>query len=161
MKYKRLKSIILLIGLTLTGLQAQESINAAGGNGKGIGGSMSYSVGQMVYQTYSGTNGSVSQGVQQPYEISITTGIKDFKGINLLVSAYPNPTTDRLTVQIENYKITNLSYQLFNIKGKILKSEKITDRQTSIIMSNLIPSAYFVRILEGDKEIKTFKIIKN
>jgi len=39
MKYKKLKlSVILLLGLGLTGLQAQTSINATGGNASGSGG---------------------------------------------------------------------------------------------------------------------------
>jgi len=48
MKYKKLKlSAVLLLGLGLTGLQAQQSINAAGGNATGSGGMVSYSVGLM------------------------------------------------------------------------------------------------------------------
>jgi hypothetical protein len=76
MKFKELKlSAILLFGLGLTGLKAQESINAAGGNTTGSGGSASYSVGQVVYTTNTGTNGSVAQGVQQAYEIPTETTI--------------------------------------------------------------------------------------
>ncbi|MEJ5266144.1 MAG: hypothetical protein WHT29_12590, partial [Bacteroidales bacterium] len=102
MRHKKLKlSAIILLGLGLTGLQAQESVNATGGNAFGSGGSVSYSVGQVVYTTNSGTNGSVAQGVQQPYEISVVTGLEEAKGINLSVSAYPNPTTDYLTLRID------------------------------------------------------------
>jgi len=91
MRHKKLKlSSILLLGLGLTGLQAQESVNATGGDASGSGGSTSYSVGQVVYTTNTGANGTVEQGVQRPIEISV-------KGINLTVLAYPNPTTDYLT----------------------------------------------------------------
>ena len=162
MKHKRLKlSALLLLGLGLTGLQAQESVNATGGNASGSGGSASYSVGQVVYTTNTGTNGSVSQGVQQPYEISVVTGIEEAKGINLSVSAYPNPTTDYLTLSIGEFEISNLSYQLYDMNGKLLQSEKISGNQTSIVMSNLVPSSYFVKVIQGNKEVKTFKIIKN
>ena len=161
MKHKRLKlSALLLLGLGLTGLQAQESVNATGGNASGSGGSASYSVGQVVYTTNTGTNGSVSQGVQQPYEISVVTGIEEAKGINLSVSAYPNPTTDYLTLSIGEFEISNLSYQLYDMNGKLLQSEKISGNQTSIVMSNLVPSSYFVKVIQGNKEVKTFKIIK-
>jgi len=88
MKYKKLKlSAVLLLGLGLTGLQAQESVNATGGNASGSGGSASYSVGQVAYQTHTGTNGSVSEGVQQPFEISVVTAIEEAKGINLSFTA--------------------------------------------------------------------------
>lgn len=90
MRHKRLKiSAVLLLGLGLTGLLAQEKIIATGGDASGSGGSVSYSVGQVTYQTHIGTNGSVSEGVQQPYEISIITGIDEAEGINLTVLAYP------------------------------------------------------------------------
>ena len=49
---------------------------------------MSYTVGQVVYYTYTGSNGSVAEGVQQPYEISpliVSKNIKvDFKNDELL-----------------------------------------------------------------------------
>ncbi|GAA3624912.1 T9SS type A sorting domain-containing protein [Flavivirga aquimarina] len=161
MSYKRLKlSAILILGLGLTGLQAQESVNATGGNASGSGGSASYSVGQVVYTTNTGTNGSVAQGVQQPY-ISIALGIEQAKGINLSVTAYPNPTTDYLQLKVESWKLKNLSYQLYDINGKLLQNEKIIGNQTSIIMSNLLPSTYFVKVMQVNKEVKTFKIIKN
>jgi hypothetical protein len=162
MQHKRLKLIaILLLGLGLTGLQAQTSTNATGGNASGSGGSASYSVGQVVYTTNTGANGSVAQGVQQPYEISVVTGIEEAKEINLSVSAHPNPTTDYLTLGISEFDISNLSYQLYDINGRLLQNEKITGNQTRIEMSNLVPATYFVKVLQNQNEIKTFKIIKN
>ena len=162
MRHKKLKfSAILLLGLGLTGLQAQESINVTGSNALGSGGSASYSVGQVVYTTNTGTNGSVAQGVQQAFEISVVTGLEEAKGINLSVTAYPNPTNDFLTLSIGEFDISNLSYQLYDMNGKLLQKEKITGNQTSIVMSNLLPSTYFVKVIQGNKEVKTFKIIKN
>ena len=162
MRHKKLKlSAVLLLGLGLTGLQAQESINATGGNASGSGGTVAYSVGQVVYTTNTGTSGSVAQGVQQPYEISTVTGLEEAKGISLSVSAYPNPTTDYLTLSIGEFEISNLSYQLYDMNGKILQSEKIADNQTNIVMSNLVSATYFVKVIQGNKEVKTFKIIKN
>jgi hypothetical protein len=161
MHHKRLKlSAVLLLGLGLTGLQAQESVNVTGGNASGSGGSVSYSVGQVLYHTHTRTNGSVAEGVQQPFEISVVTAIEEAKGINLSVSAYPNPTTDFLHLKVESEKLKNLSYQLFDMNGMLLQSEKTTGNQTSIVMSNLVPATYFVIVIQGNKEVKTFKIIK-
>ena len=162
MRHKRLKlSAVLLLGLGLTGLQAQESVNATGGDALGSGGSASYSVGQVVYTTNIGTNGSVAQGVQQAFEISVVTGIEEAKGINLSVSAYPNPTTDYLTLEVKDVELLNLHFQMYDMNGKLLQNEKITGNQTSIVMSNLLPATYLVKVIQGNKEVKTFKIIKN
>jgi hypothetical protein len=162
MQHKRLNlSVVLLLGLGLTGLQAQESVNASGGNALGGGGSASYSVGQVVYTTNTGTSGSVAQGVQQPFEISVVTAIEEALGINLSVSTYPNPTTDYITLRIDEFDISNLSYHLYDMKGNLLQNKIITGNQTSIVMSNLLPATYFVKVVQGNKELKTFKIIKN
>ena len=160
MRHKKLKlSTILLLGLGLSGLQAQSSGNATGGNASGGGGSASYSVGQVVYNTNTGTNGSVAQGVQQPYEISVVTGLEEAKGI--MISAYPNPTTDYLTLEVKDFEISNLHFQLSDMNGKLLQNEKMTGNQTRIVMSNLLPASYFVKIIQGVTEIKMFKVIKN
>ena len=140
---------------------AQETITTTGGNALGSGGSASYSVGQVAYQTYIGTNGSIAEGVQQPFEISMVTAVEEAIGINLLISAYPNPAVDNLTLEVKDYDFSNLNYQLYDIHGKLLQNEKITGNQTSIFMSNRLPATYFVKILEGNKEVKTFKVIKN
>ncbi|WP_052172358.1 T9SS type A sorting domain-containing protein [Psychroserpens jangbogonensis] len=45
---------------------SQESINASGSEATGSGGAVSYSVGQVFYSTQTGSNGTLSEGVQQP-----------------------------------------------------------------------------------------------
>jgi len=174
MKYKKkLLTAVMLLGLGgLTSLQAQEDTTTAGGEASGSGGSASYTVGQVVYTTNVGTNGnSVAEGVQQPYEISVVTGIPEAKDISLSVSAYPNPTSDYLTIKVENYKTENLQYVVFDISGKLLQQVKSTGNETSINIQDYPAANYFVKvyavgkndrtgILDKQKEIKVFKIIK-
>ena len=161
MRHKRLKlSAILLLVSGLTVLHAQESINASGGDALGSGGSVSYSAGQVFYSTTTGTNGSVAQGVQQPYEISTITAIEDAKGISLSISAYPNPATDYLTLEVLDFELSNLHLKLYDISGRLLHSEEIVSNQTSIVMSNLVPATYFVKVIQANKEVKVFKILK-
>lgn len=162
MQYKRLKlSAVFLLGLGLTGLHAQEAILATGGNASGSGGSVSYSVGQVVYTANAGTNGYMVQGVQQPFEISVVTGLEEAKYILLQCLAFPNPTTDFLNLSVENYADNNLLYQLFDINGKLLETKKLDGNQTGIVMSKLEPATYFLKVSDHNKEVKTFKIIKN
>jgi len=156
---------ILLIAFCLFAygmeIQAQSAIPVTGGNATGTGGTVSYTIGQVVYTTGTGTTGSVVQGVQQPYEISIITGLVEAKDINLNCSIYPNPASDLLTLVVENYDKENLSYKLFDANGKLLESKKVNSTETTISMANLILSIYILKVLDGNKEVKTFKIIKN
>jgi hypothetical protein len=161
MRHKKIKlSAVLLLGLGIAGLKAQNELPATGGNASGSGGSVSYSVGQVVYTTNTGASGSVAHGVQQPFEISVVTGIEEAKGISLVVSVYPNPTADYLQLKVESEKLKDLNYQLFDMSGKLLQNEKITGTQTCIVMRTLVPSTYFVKVIQYNKEVKTFKIIK-
>jgi hypothetical protein len=153
-------SLILLSGLVQTGLQAQDATTATGGNAKGTGGTVSYSVGQTVYTTNSGTSGTVAQGVQQPYEISVISGIND-GAITLDCTAYPNPTTDYLRLKIADNTTINLTYQIYDINGKLLLNKIVEGSETTISMQGLVPGSYFLKVTDNKQEIKTFKIIKN
>jgi len=162
MNLKKLKlCLVFLIALGLKGLQAQEAIPTSGSNASGSGGTVSYTVGQMVYTINTDVTGSVAQGVQQAYEISVVNGIEDANEINLLFKAYPNPTSDFLTLNIENYDNTDLSYQLYDMSGKLLENKKIIGNETKIILINRVAAIYFLKVVDNQKEIKTFKIIKN
>jgi len=158
MKHKKTIFSVAFLLLGLGGLHAQESPTATGGEATGVGGSASYSIGQVVYTTNTGSNGSVEQGVQQPYEISATVGINE-SSISLEMSVYPNPTTNYLTLKVEITE--NLSYHLFDMQGKVIVSKKITDNTTTVVMESLPTSTYLLKVTDSNKTVKTFKIIKN
>jgi hypothetical protein len=153
--------IVVFLLYCTNGIQAQETITASGGNATGNGGTVSYTVGQVAYTTNKSTTGIVTQGVQQPYEILVVTGLEEANGISLEFLVYPNPTSDFLMLKIENYDLKNLSYQLFNVNGSLLQNDKIVNKETVIKTEDLPPAAYYLRIIDNQKEIKTFKIIKN
>ncbi len=161
MRHKRLKlGALLMFGFGLTVLHAQESVPSSGGNASGSGGSVSYSVGQVFYSIINGEIGSVSEGVQQPYEISVVTGIVEAEGIDLVVSAFPNPVTDHLILRVDKYDTENLSFQLFDVHGRMVKTGIITSHETIIDMADITRATYLLRVLDKDKEVKTFRIIK-
>ena len=157
MKYKKVKISVLLLGL---GLSQAQATTATGGDASGSGGTVAYSVGQIVYTTNTGTAGSVAQGVQQPYEISIVLGI-DNHSINLELTAYPNPTTNYLTLNIGKAEVSTLNFQLYDISGKIIESRKIISNSETIGTENLPSATYFLKVNNDNNEVKTFKIIKN
>jgi hypothetical protein len=162
MKYKPVKlCAVFLLGIGLTSLHAQESIPTSGGDVSGNGGSVSFSVGQLVYITNTGTDGSAAQGVQQPFEISVISEFEEAKRISVQCSVYPNPTKDYLTLKIENVVLTTLIFSLYDSNGKLLESKKIEDEETNLVLGNLIPGDYFLKVTDDNKEVKSFKIIKH
>jgi len=159
------KIVILFLFLLAYGFPAltaqvlHAGIAAAGGEATGAAGSASYTVGQLVYTTATGTSGSVAQGVQQPFEINVISGIDDIYNIELF-TAYPNPASTHLILKIENTELKNFSYRLFDLKGSMLRTESIKVYETIINMIPLQPAAYFLRVFAENKEIITFKIVK-
>ena len=159
MKNKKVKlSALLLLGIGFNSVYAQQATTVSGGDASGSGGSAAYSVGQIVYTTHTAITGSVAQGAQQPYEISIILGLAE-TGITLNLSAYPNPTTNYLMLQIDNFDKA-LSYQLFDISGKLLESNAIVENSTTIKMEDYPSAAYFLKVTQNNALVKTFKIIK-
>jgi hypothetical protein len=155
---------VFLITIGLTILTAQETISTAGGNAINSGGSMSFSIGQIVYNSITGSNGSIVQGVQQPFEISVVTAIEEDNKIDILISAYPNPTTNTIILNVSPSFVNNIhsmSYQLYDIIGNFLMKEEILNIETSIDMNNFAPSIYFLKVIYNNKQLIKFKIIKN
>ena len=66
-----------LFGLFLATTWAQELSVSSSGEGVGSGGGVSYSVGQTFYIVNTGSTGSESQGMQQPYEISVVFSLNE------------------------------------------------------------------------------------
>jgi len=154
---KKLFTLGVVAMITLSSA-AQESSNTAGGDATGSGGKASYTIGQVAYQHEAGSSGNVNQGVQQPYEI-YSVGIEENTAI--VLSAFPNPTSDKLTLRFDEYSNEPMHMNLLDIQGKLIQSVKINNAQTEIDLSANSKGIYFVKLFSESKEIKTFKIIKN
>lgn len=163
--------LVFLFGAVNSDLIGQQAIPAVGGTALGSGGSVSYSVGQVVYTTKNSSGGTVLEGVQQTYEISIISGVDDAKLITLSCSVFPNPVISHLTLRVEENFSHQLAYQLYTLNGQSLHSAKIVSPETTISMENLSSGLYFLRIIETKgnmpltdlslRVLKIFKIIKN
>jgi len=157
MKPKLIFGIFFILIFSVT--SAQQSINTSGGNISSGAGSVAYSIGQVFYKTSSNANFSLTEGVQQPYEI-LTLGVDTTSAINLEMKVYPNPTTTTIFLKIDDPSFKNMDYQLFDGSGKILSKSKISQSETQIDLSTKASGIYLLLISEGSKKMKTFKIIK-
>lgn len=159
-KKTKIAVFLLLLNCCLTSVFAQHSNVASGGIAVGSGGTATYSVGQLVYEVDTGAVGSVSMGVQQAIEISTLRGKNDFPEISLAMKVYPNPTTSWINLDVGSYSFFLLEYQLFDLNGRLISSQKISQTETQIHFEDLPSSTYILNVLDYDKVIKKFKIIK-
>lgn len=151
----------ILTGVGVNEMHAQAAVNSGGGKATGSGGSVDYSTGLVFFKTVSAASGSVAEGVQQPYEISVITSAEEAKGINLLISAYPNPTSGTLYLEVKDYDPAGLICQLLNQQGNLMKKLPLTGQLTSISLDGLPPAVYFVKLTRNNITLKLFKIIKH
>jgi hypothetical protein len=139
---------------------AQQSITSGGGTVTDNGGSLSVSIGQVAYTSHTGDTGTVSQGVQQPYEIS-SLGIEtDDLAYSLSFQAFPNPSEGPLILKGEIPKGRKVIWQLTDSHGRILDSRKIISDETQLDLSKRTPGLYFLRLVRGNQMVRSFKIIK-
>jgi hypothetical protein len=158
---KRKVLCCFIIACMVACCDAQQTFSTAGGEVSGTRGTLSYTIGQVVYTTNTQVDGTVSQGVQQPYEIFIMDGIEDRYEIKLELSVYPNPAGQNIKLISVRNTTCNLTYQLYDMNGNLLDNNKISGTETSIPMNMLTPSTYFLKVTDNNREVKTFKIIKN
>lgn len=154
-----LKTILFCLLFTVEFTFAQAALTASGGEAVGDGGTLSYTIGQVDYIQASGSGGTASQGVQQPFTIT-ALGNDDYPGIELKAVVFPNPTTNYINLIITNVVAEDLSYQLFDMNRRIISSHKITNQETIIPMERLASTTYLLYVLDQNSQLKVFKIIK-
>ena len=134
----------------------QNAISAAGFEATGDG-TLSATIGQTAFVAVANENGSISQGVQQAYEITTETGI-DVTEIQL--SAFPNPTSDVLNLTIDG-DFGEVTYSLFNNSSALLAKGTANGPKSQIQMGAFKPGLYFLDVKAEGKTGKRFKVVKN
>jgi hypothetical protein len=160
MKHKTILTTLVLCGcLSAT---AQQAIVSSGNSSKSANGSVSFSIGQISYQSnlVMATNGTVSLGVQQPVITVVTSSANPEIQTKIDCKVFPNPTSDNLQLTINELPSETWSYALYNIKGTLLSKQTITNTATTIPMVNLEQSTYVLKVTDTKNDIITFKIIK-
>ena len=86
------------------------------------------------------------------------TGIPQYLTENDLV-VYPNPVSDRLTVKLRtnDFQVSNMA--VYDINGKLIHAQAVSDNQIEMSMQNLAAGNYFLRLSDG-KHSFTTKFVK-
>ncbi|SEG43315.1 Por secretion system C-terminal sorting domain-containing protein [Halpernia humi] len=153
------KCFLFLLFLGFSEILAAQNAFSSGTDAQSAAGSVSYSVGQMTYQSIESASGKVSQGVHQPYEIFVLSTNENAMQKNITV--YPNPVKDFLIVDFNAEKLKNARYQLFDASGKLINQGELKALKNDINTSAIRVGMYILSISSEGKTMKTFKIIKN
>ncbi len=144
---------------SIVSAKAQQGQSVSGGMNSGTGGTVSYTVGQLDYTVDNGIGGTVNQGLQQPFEILVISGISQ-NDIFLNCTVSPNPSMDYVQLKVPQDQ-KGLTLLMYNTAGDILALRKLTEADTRISLKGFADGIYYIRVMKNNKEEKTFKIIKH
>lgn len=150
-------SVFFILPLAIQS-SAQANTVSTGGECSGVGGSASYSVGQIDYVAIDVAAGSAYQGVQQPYELFSLSTLDENSAFTLVLG--PNPTIGELTLIASSTLPLNSYYVLFDEAGKTLLTQPILNESSSIALNSFATGNYFLHVISDEKTLHTFKIIK-
>jgi len=138
---------------------AQEAVTSGGSYFEWAQGSISWTLGETVIETFQAGEWILTQGVQQPV-LSVATFIENPE-LSFHLSAFPNPTRGQVTISTDYLDVEKLSYLIYDLQGRTLSSKPLIGTHTGIAFDDFLPGTYFVRISNDETVVKVFKIIKN
>lgn len=171
MRYKKLLcSVILLLSIGITGVNAQKMIVKEKSGAK-----TEYSISNISKLEFSALNLKVSSkdGSSKNYLIN-NLGNINFKdtgtGINPEIAnadnnegfhIYPNPVKDYINVKMTSESLQGSVIEILSISGKVVYS-KVLESYTNEyqINANFLPSGFYVCRANNGKTIKTVKFLK-
>lgn len=157
--YRMLRSLLTLLVLSIGQAQAQQAVVPAGGEATGTGGTVSYTTGQVTSATVSSSNGSVAQGVQQPYEVIATSLVQESNG-QLLATAFPNPASSFINIHLQSM-VDQGNYRLMDALGQLVLQGRFGGTDDTLDLASLPAASYHLVLFTGAKPIGTFTVIKH
>jgi alkaline phosphatase D len=95
---------------------------------------------------------------------SVPTNVAFSRKETVIISVYPNPAYDFITLQFQNYSNTHSTLKITDVSGKNVYEEKITGTigvmKHYLNTANLEKGIYFITIV-SDNNSETFKFIKH
>ena len=161
-------TVLFFLSIVSTSFYAQsiapQSVNSGGTKMTQANGSLSFTVGELVVVTQIDSEGnSLGSGFTSGATISTAT-IQEPDAELLNVNVFPNPTTDLITVSIQDIKLSELIIEVSDLNGKIVSSGKYAgiSNNIGINTSSWERGTYFLNLKDNQTQIiGTYKIIKN
>ena len=152
MKKHTLFVFLLLSTLTTT---AQEVISTQGDSYSNASANINFTIGEVVIN--SGTDGinDLTQGFHQTNWNFV--GVEHHAS-NYEATIFPNPTSEVLFIRTSRFE--NVTYTLYDTKGKLILQDKLSAEQTPIQVSQLAAGSYSLILNKQTQNLKTFKLVK-
>jgi hypothetical protein len=148
-----------LIAAFPVALSGQQVILPSGGDHTGTAGSVSISVGQVFFSADSTAEGSMHEGVQHAFEW-YPVSVAD-ESLAAAVQVFPNPTAGWITIELDRDIARERVFCLISDAFGKAVSNTLLDAESVRMDVHHLPSGwYLVQIMQNQKVIQTYKIIK-
>lgn len=103
------------------------------------------------------SDGTYSDWARTTFTTAGGTGIAENGAALLTIS--PNPTTGVLRCSFNN-ELTNARLQVFDVFGKLLMEQPVTENTTVLDLSDRASGVYFLRVVSDNKVVTTQKVVR-
>jgi hypothetical protein len=154
---------LILIGFLLHGFAQAQSLTpevmaTSGDFFSTTAGSLSWTLGEPVVETFSNVTSTLTQGFQQS-EINLN-GIEELN-TDICVSVYPNPTSGKIYVQFTNPQHAYTSLNLYALNGTLLKTVDVFNNQEFYTDISAFPNGtYIMTITDKNQLHQSITILK-
>ena len=152
MKYRLL---LIFFVFYSSSLFSQEVVSSQGDSYTNSGGSLDFTIGEVVTFTASNVENILTQGFHQTNWsfVNIENHVPSYEAI-----IFPNPAEDFLNIQASLYE--DVSYILYDEMGKLILQGRLLTEKTSLEVSQLATGRYSLILNNSKENLKTFNIIK-
>lgn len=154
MKKNALIAFSLVIG-SATAVFGQEVVSSQGDSYSNSSGSIDFTIGEVVINTVTNGTNDLTQGFHQTMWEFV--GIDEFDA-NFVVSIFPNPTQDVLTIQATAFE--DVTYILTDATGRIVMKDILSGELTPLDVSLFEAGTYNLSLEKASSILKTIRLIK-
>jgi hypothetical protein len=161
------KILLFILSVNAVFLHAQsiapQLISSDGNFSTSAAGSISWSIGEPISDTYSASQ-QITKGFQQPKSIYITSLAEDNKPGGA-VFAFPSPATNEVQLDFSTMQNGEYTIEIFDVTGKELANYKIDVRsethKETLDLQNYAEGLYVVKITNTvTSKTKYFRLVK-
>lgn len=121
--------------------------------------SLSWTMGECIIETFTGSNNMLTQGFQQSSYLA--TPIQESMNEEYSFSIYPNPASSFVSICTDSKGMKKLRADMFDLSGRMLYSEAF-ENNLQMNLSGYANSSYFIRIYdEKNNVVQTYHLQKN
>jgi hypothetical protein len=138
-----------------TGTLKPDVVTTTGGYYANSAGSLSWTLGEPISETFSDTGNTLTQGFQQGSYSIVSVDEVDQPTINITV--YPNPVTTLLNIKSDSSD--TFRAELIDLQGNKISDQSFENGQGQVDLSTLPEAIYLLEVFDKNgNRIKVFKI---